>query len=560
MAKLTSETMFGAGIPTVADLIRTFGGYWPYNHQNEDELVAIATGLQNMVRDTVRELGEFQVNASYKTASPLTFFTYKAHTVPIDSIRKVPVKYGDNVTYGGKLYGSDLLYGDQYNTRWELPLPEELWDFCLISDKPVRPSKVFVKDIDAVINRPARTLEILHDDITSIFSPAPGEGADSLTVWLYMPGFDYKRMARQYATRIPANFISPLNHLAVRAVHDSYVNGASELTLRKFISGATLSPITEEAETVVAVLIRDGRYVVVTDKRSYKGLPGDTAVVTVGQKLLPGDFMFDSVRFTTFENGLVPDWLKYVEFPKTYFGTNDSISIETGPLATTYANDAAGLTYPMFDVIARQDDLAKFWSLFSGIANTAAPSLTARIAAGHGLPAIGKWPTNQTNLPQIVDILSYLAQSWLRYGVSVSQIKHKYSTPEMRALLRNVGQVVPPWVSHIVQYVADDSEVRRFVCKVLPQAHTSVNTAWFEEEKLRTTDLELNPAAKCCVQNTGQIWGDLGELTAGASSNIAGTGSVIESLSVVTGSSTGNLAIAGDMTQDLDDIVSSSES
>lgn len=499
---LEADKAFGSGLPTIGDVVRTFGGYWTDAHQTNNELARIGVSFRNAARDSLRSITAFQNNLDYRRATSLRHVTYYPLHVDIDLITKTAIKYGDGYSYGGLVDETTLSYGDHHGDVWEFPIPKDLVSFAAILDKAAAPNLFLTFGTMANINDVAGTIEIRCPDLFDKFSASPEAPPNHITVWLYMASFDDNTVAKQYAGDIPLDLIKHTNVEAVKAIREADVDGPSELTLRKFISGCTGSPIAKENETVVTILQQDNIEIVLTDKNRYVGLPDDDAVVEVDDKLVIGDFMFESVMFTDFNGGNVPTWLNYVEFPRTYFGTRNSVYIQNLSLDVVYPQLDSHRVSVRFPIIVDPSDKDLFWESFSAAANNTHPTLVSKIAGTAGLPIADTWFGNTSSLPTEINVLSYIAKSWLQYGVSLCQIRFSMVSERNRRLLRHLSGVVPPWVSHIVQYVNEDGSIAVGRCRDISMAHTSVNTLSSGLSSLYYGEIIDNEGSCCAVDSS----------------------------------------------------------
>jgi hypothetical protein len=494
MALLDFETVYGDGLPTAVDVVKLFGGYWSDVHQHRTEVRAYGHALSINARDVSRLLTQFVGGIDHNISQALDYVTYFPVRVPISSIKKVAVTYGEGFAYGDLLNGSTLTYGATKDYWWELPLPENIKDFAAVLDKPCNSDFVAVNSADAVLRPVTSSILLSVEDPLKVFSGIGGAPEGYVTVWLYMAGMDNNKPARQFARQLSLTAGGYLSHAAIKSFREAIATGASELVLRQYISGAVNCPVAAGREKVEHIVSYDNTYTVITDKQSYVGAKNDAPAVNIDDEVAEGDFLFSSVKFTTFEQG-IPEWLEYLELPNTFFGTTGNVFISAGDLPVTYLEGEDGKLKVRFPIQAAESDHAIFWDKFDAAESVMSPRMSARIAfLGGSMITTDNLNGSQGTLPSEANILELLAKSWLRYTMSLAQVDVSRLTKRVSNLLRQIGEVVPPWVSHVMQYVGQDIDP----CQAAHKAHASTSSLAVGVELPDYTDLDDSLEVTCC--------------------------------------------------------------
>ncbi|NDC41873.1 MAG: hypothetical protein EBZ77_10040, partial [Chitinophagia bacterium] len=444
------NSAFGDGIPSSRQVVKFFGDYWSTIYPDDGIISTLGYALKEELRQNFRKLKAFADDHDFNNAQALTYFTHFPLIVPLPLIKRPPIRFGDGFKFGQIINGQTFVYGQASPFWWEVPVPNSLMTVAAACDKPANPNVVLAAPFDV---RPAGQpgkLELHVDSVTDLFNVIDTEQGKCVVIWLYMAGFDDLRIQRRFGRYIKNQLPSTQNVVdTCKVSYDSLIQGPSEYKLRKFLSAACQAPIANTQEKVVAIRTNRAVPVVITDKQTAYGNRGAVPVVNVGDTLSPGDFLFDTVKFTDFSN--IPAWLTSINIPSTFFGARAGIEIAAGNLSVTYTQKTDFIQI-RFPVTGDPADVVKFWADFDNACANSKPSLARRIATLKNIPLVGENDPPISLLPTSVNILELLAKSWFYQALSLSKIKTTYLPKHAGSLLSNVHTVIPAWTSHIVQF------------------------------------------------------------------------------------------------------------
>lgn len=437
--QISATHAYGPKLPTVAELNQLAGDFWSRLFADQGSISAINAAVQQEYRQQIRNLHEQAATGSFQE-SPLhhteTFWPLLVR--PID-VTLSPIRYGDGYQYGGAHGGQPIYYGQYVEDHWRMPIPGDLVSATGVSDKVAMPDRWYTTGLDAFW-RPGE-LEMTVDPREVFQTRRDTQGEPYLLLWLYMAKFERFYLANRFGTLLGSYQKSTEPYRsAITACMLSNIYGSNEIRLRELLAAAVGEPVAEKAETVVTLLEDRPSPVVITDRRTVYGRPGKHPVVSVGQVLEAGDFFFDSVKFSDFRSG-VPDWLSSITLPKAVTGVAEAeIPAGTVPISVSLKNDK---TYIRTGV-----DYPEFWDWI----NSAEPSLPAILAEHLGLKVSNRNTPSPEVFPASADVLSALAESSLRYSLSVSLLRSSTLVDGAAQTLGMIRQLLPPWVAHVVQF------------------------------------------------------------------------------------------------------------
>ena len=454
---LPSELAYGPELPSVQQLNYLAGDYWYRMFPRADQLDAINGAFRQQLRQMLREIDEVTLAASYSSATGYRVKTHWPLLVPLSSIRKSPVRYGQGYLYGeGDAY-ENIVYGQTDFGVWEVPVPFALVDYASVADGIVSPTHIFAEGSQSDIRDEGGIKWLSLPDNPADFAEHRElpSGEVGVILWLHMAKFDAEDVAAIYGDIMGTRLRTTEAYLAaMRAVFGAYTAGGNEIYLRQLLAAAVGQPVAEDRETVITVLTAEELPVVITNKRSVYGKPNDNPLVTGGQRLVAGDFFFDSVLFTDGRRDS-RIWLDRIDIPPRFTGLAATISVEAGVFPVNGSGDS---TYVDFST-AEQNQLLVNWF---GDGDKLSLALRHYAAGYTGEPA--------STLMSTVNLIDFVAEQWLQHGVSVSRVRTASLERDGAELLKLWRELLPPWVSHIVQFDGDTpaSWLEPDVCLVPP--------------------------------------------------------------------------------------------
>lgn len=439
---------FGDYLPTIDKLNNLAGDYWARFYEGQADLYAISGAVQQELRQEIRNLHEIAASHNPSTAPLHHHETFWPVLIDPDTIQFEPIVYGEEHVFGDP--SRPVFYGQTYEDAWWVPLDPAIVDFCAVCDSIVSPKLFLTSGLEARVRRTAESnhLELRVDPAAAFRMITDQYGRNRLLLWLYMPAFEKYLIGQRFGTIIDTFLPSTAAYRnAVIATFDAYVLGASELQLRRLLAAAVDEVVAEQGEVVEYVLLDRPSPAIITNRRTVVGAPDKLPVVAVGDHLQAGDFFFDSVRFTDFRAG-VPTWMTSLTIPGRVTGLSVDTTIPAGDIAfnATVVEGETPSTRIEFQIGSEQ-----FWDWMNRPAGKFAIYLANRL----GIRPDNANAPRPDEFPDEADLLAALAHSPLRYSLSVSQIKSEHLVPEATAILRLVREVVPPWVSHIIQFNGD---------------------------------------------------------------------------------------------------------
>lgn len=439
---------FGDYLPTIDKLNNLAGDYWARFYEGKADLYALSGGIQQELRQEIRNVHEIAASHNASAAPIFHHETFWPVLVDPATVQFEPIVYGEEHIYGDP--SKPVFYGQTYEDAWWVPIDPSIVEFCAVCDSIVSPDVFLTSGFEARVRRTAVSnhLEVRVNPTEAFRTIIDQYGRERLLIWLYMPAFDRYLIAQRFGTIIDTFLPSTYAYRnAVAATFDSFILGSSELQLRRVLAAAVNEVVADKDEVVEYILTERPSPVVITNQRTVVGAPGKVPAVSVGQRLVVGDFFFDTVQFTDFSGG-VPSWLTSLALPGRITGLKVDTVIPAGDLPLTVTTEPGDEPASRVEF---QCGSEQFWDWINRPVGA-----FARFLAFHlGIRPDNPLAPRSDEFPDEADLLDALAHSPLRYSISVSQIKSEHLVPEATAILRLVREVVPPWVSHIIQFNGD---------------------------------------------------------------------------------------------------------
>ena len=352
--RLPTDHAFGDKLSSVTELTALTGDFWYRFFDNRQQVEAINGGFQQEVRQFVRELHEIAAAGGFETVPQYHTETFWPLFISPSDVKQVPIAYGDGYYYGGlgtaavppsnqlaagfgyylnyDLNRPQIFYGDTLQQWWQVPLPGDLRYASGVSDETIAANTWLTVGLDSYIvkNGSSYVLQLPVNPATTFRLVDDQHGDEKYLIWLYMAEFERYITANRYGVICDAYLPSTTSYVAgIKSVMRAYTFGGSELRLRGLLAASVGEEVAAQGETVVDVLVDRPTPAVITDRRTIHGTIGKTVAVAEGDILQEGDFFFDSVKMTSFEDGL-PSWMTSMLFPAALTGLSVDTEITAG--------------------------------------------------------------------------------------------------------------------------------------------------------------------------------------------------------------------------------------
>lgn len=219
----------------------------------------------------------------------------------------------------GRRFDGSFVYGQTAAASFAWPAPSQLRSIGIITDKIVTPTYIwditnFVFDVSAGVLRfrenpfEVVTSELLYnaDGTPKTYTDATGATRQDrrLKLWMRDIEIDERTPYLRFGSVVGIGGESSQAYIdTVEATWSMLLQGPSVEALERGLLASAGLKYVEGTEVVEVVELDIDGLVVVTDKTVYRGHAKATPLVSVGDHLKPGDFVFDTVVITDFSDG-----------------------------------------------------------------------------------------------------------------------------------------------------------------------------------------------------------------------------------------------------------------
>lgn len=359
----------------------------------------------------------------------------------------------------GAVFGPQPLTGKVYRIGIpdvppliQLPLGEAVVHLPIITSGITSASVAWFEGIDYTVR--SGVLELTHNPFDYAF-PIRDIYADGvlvdreITLWCHQASLDRRYASDHFGFLFGINEASsPSLQLVIESLYEADGSGTTDKELKKLVTGATGVAFAAGDETVDDIQITWEHLYVITDKNVYRYHPTATPVVSIGEKLVPGQELVASVRFYDIARGEVPDALQGIAIEQDMLSElyTDGLLFENKltDLITTTVDD---YTRVSFELGGFKRDVQLFWNEVHSRGIAAAETL-AHLLDKRANP-VGE-PT-AASLPASVNPLQFLITNVLRFSafvlkVNVTEARYGAGIHHLQLLRR----MLPPWYMVIV--------------------------------------------------------------------------------------------------------------
>jgi hypothetical protein len=244
-----------------------------------------------------------------------------------------------------------------------------------------------------------------------------------------------------------------------RAVHAASQSAFGIKALMRLVGAALSIDVVSQECTVVDIKSKYGSPIVVTDKQTLHGIAADTPTVLIGDKLHPGDTVFDSLRLVDATSPL-PSWFTELKIPSRFFnykGGPVSITSTEQPAAGYDVDPATGMVHLKIPVEGEVSDISAFHEAMAAREKETEYTIAEFLKGQKNVS-----PAQASQLASVnLDWLQVLWSIWLRFGVSISVVRDAPTDIQL-ARLSQVRRIMPPWFAHIFHFLDPASDANDF--------------------------------------------------------------------------------------------------
>lgn len=431
-------------------LLDLLGTHWSSVYRGRDLAATLQAGI-GLLEEQNRQNWQEARDCAVRAKTPIWHTEHwRVVTIRESAMGRRALRYGDGATYGGGyVYGGNL-----ESNRYLVPLPAGVVHVPLITNRITEPSLVLVHGADYSIDQTNGYLELLADPFDNpALAIRPVFSGDTVIDHELDLLFYYAREDRRYLDQhwgyvldlsLPS---SEAYRQLLNTVLDALVEGSSLQHLHQLIEAVTGVPLAAGSETVERIEKFGGWLHIVTDQRTYRYVDTADALVTVGQQVVAGQSLVDSVQWYEFNRGLAPAGL-----PALTMGTEHLAGVgfiegltfnnTTVPLK---AEVVGGQTKVSFELGGFPTDVSLFWDQVHARGLADGQTLAERMT--------GLANPTPADLPLTANPLEFLLKNLLRFNALAVKIRVQDAGQglglEQARILR---KILPPWTACFLLY------------------------------------------------------------------------------------------------------------
>jgi hypothetical protein len=440
-----SYTFIDSDLHNVRKLLSLLGSFWSDCYQGVDQVMGHCASTGEIAYQANIDLGE-TINSVGRPTVPVHHTEQWYVYYLLESLKGVaPIRYGSP---GAGNFGGGLVYGSIGGVpvySWDSPVA----NVDLIFNRIYDPSATLTRglDFDIADGRLVFRTDPFDDPrfaVRTILDDAGDEVDRQLSLWLFRPAIDQEHIWTHFGYVMGIRLSSSQEYKdLVNALLDAITGCTATEQLNGMLAAVTGCAFAHGDE-VVEEIVTGRELLVITDSWAYRYPPVCAPVVAVGDQVIAGDSLVDTVETHYLNHGTVPAWL-------------DSLSIGDGLLLPGYlsaltfgSTDTPLIVEPNVDGYTKVSwalggfpaDVTEFWDAahHRGVASgmTLAHMLDMRTSP------VGE-PT-AASLPASINPLEFLAANYLRHNALLVRIRAGGFGPNALGLdqLRHLRRIVPP--------------------------------------------------------------------------------------------------------------------
>jgi hypothetical protein len=441
-----SYTFIDSDLHDARKLLALLGSFWSDCYLGVDQVVGhcVSTGEAAYqasidLAETINSVSRFNVPVHHTEQ----WYTYNI----LESEKGVaPILYGSQAAGN---FGGGLVYGSTGGVpvySWVCPVA----NVDLIFNRIYDPSATLTRGLDFDIDN--GRLVFRNDPFAdprfavSLVTDDTGAEVDrQLSLWLFRSAIEQEHIWTHFGYVMGIRLPSSQDYKdLVNALLDAIVGCTATEQLNGMLAAVTDCPFVRGNEVVEEITTFANELLVITDGWAYRYSTACTAVVAVGDQLIAGDSLVDTVEVHYLNHGTVPDWLNALSVGEgllppgylsdiTFSATDTPLIVEPGINGYTKVSWALG-GFPA--------DVTEFWDVTHHRGVTSGTTLAHLLDVRES--PVGE-PT-AASLPASINPLTFLAANYLRHNALLVRIRAGGFGPNALGLeqLRHLRRIVPP--------------------------------------------------------------------------------------------------------------------
>ncbi len=426
-------------------LTEMLGTHWSAVYDGRELIYSLQAGVGMLEEQNRQDWLEARDCASRQRTPIWHVEHWRRVLVRQSSLGTRVIRYGDPVHYGdGYVYGGSL-----HSRKYLLPLPAGFVQVPVITSGILSPARLLVHGLDYSLDLENGYLELLDDPfLAGGFTVRPvfedGEIVDQeLELWLHMSREDRRYLDQHwgYVLAVQQESSVYLRSL-LNVIYDALISGSALQHVQDLVAATTGVASAVGTEVVERIVTDSDHLWVITDQQAYSYSKTATASVAVGQVVMAGQPLADSVLWFDFNRGLPPAELSSLMLGKEQLadGFLEGLAFPNATVPLV-AQRISGSTKVSFELGGFSADVDRFWDEVHARGLAAQSTLAQRMRPDlpDPLPA---------DLPLTVNPLQFLLENMLRFNTLAVKIRVRDSRGGAGLQwLRQMRKILPPWTA-----------------------------------------------------------------------------------------------------------------
>jgi len=428
--------------PNPVKLIAQIGSFW-LNFYEGPELKAGASASLNIAEqkyidalNIVASVSRFEIPVFRQNL----WSVLNVAEIDLNNDSRDPIRFGE-FNFG------DIVW-DQFREAfvWRVPLPDNGANVQNLINSPVDPDVILTNGVDFTVQDGFIVFQKNPFDygftVDYVINTDTGAQERFLKIWAYNGAEDLQYVYQHFgwAVRLFSSESTENYKTVVNAFWDNLIKGSNTLSLRETLAAVTNVPSAKTTgETVVDIYTEYEQLVILTDQNVYHYPEGSTSIVGIGDRLIRGDYLVDTIEIFEDSSSIDVADLQGIAVSGLYssgplvFGNKDE------PLTVWVDDD--GHVVAEFPVGGAPEDVISFWEnvYLNGKSTGLSVAQSLRLLPGEGEPALNI-------LPDTVNPLQYLREHILSASTVIIKVDFNLVSFEPFLELMNLRVIIPAHV------------------------------------------------------------------------------------------------------------------
>lgn len=394
------------------------GSFWLDQYAGQAQIRAFCEAAGEALQQTWQNVRELEQLAGRETCPIWHTDRWLKVTLLESELGSQPMTFGDGHAFGIYTAGGQPLFGSGDVSHYAFTSPD-IVSVQIITNRITDPSRTLLNGIDFRLEHGLLVFRENPFDSAEEFQVqtvfTDGAAADrELTLWLWRSQQDWTYLQDHWAYLLGLDLPSvPAAREVFNAEYDAITGGTALEQIARLLQAATGIPLALSDEIVEDITLDSDGLLIITDRRIYRYAADATALVAIGDAVVAGQALVDTLQIYQLNQGVLPTDVRAIAAGPGLLGPGylGELVFHNEDTALIVESDLEGNTRVSFALSGFPLDVEAFWDAVHAQGLARGQTLAWLLDTRAGTPT--SEPTAES-LPATINPAQFLVENVLR--------------------------------------------------------------------------------------------------------------------------------------------------